>query len=290
MSVSKEHQQAESRRFVLELLGFTAAENSLLSSTFRLSTRRPFRYAEADRGERPDIYIANADNAEGLHALRECRPNVHAPAILIGRMAATLEWPLVQKPIHWTRLFDMLDQQMRVALLERARRNAGTIAWDGSARRARDGIAGAAGLTAAHPAAAAMPESVLVVDDSPTVQAFMRARLAPFRFHLDFAASGETAIDMAQVRAYHCVFLDVVMPGMDGYEVCKRIKSSSAACATPVVMLSSKASVFDRFRGSWAGCDAYLGKPVGERELLAMVARFLPGARRTAQSLLARKG
>jgi twitching motility two-component system response regulator PilG len=51
-------------------------------------------------------------------------------------------------------------------------------------------------------------------------------------------------------------------------------------------MLSSKASAFDRFRGNWAGCDAYLTKPVTEDELLATIARFLPSARRVAQAIL----
>ncbi|GIZ53113.1 response regulator [Noviherbaspirillum aridicola] len=300
MSVFNENQQAESRRFVLELLGFTEAEKNLLSSTFRLSNRRPFHYTEANGHERPDVYLANADNAEALRVLRERTPNVHAPAVLIGRNTVTLDWPLVQKPIHWMRLFDTLDQQMRVALLERVRRNAAAGGgWDGSARRSCDH--GAAPVASAASAAApqwTMPaagaatapgqEAVLVVDDSATVRAFMRARLAPFRFHLDFAESGEMAIDMAQARTYQCIFLDVLMPGMDGYQVCKRIKSSSATRDTAVIMLSSKSSAFDRFRGSWAGCDAYLAKPVAERDLLTTIARFLPSARRTAQSLLMR--
>jgi two-component system cell cycle response regulator len=51
-------------------------------------------------------------------------------------------------------------------------------------------------------------------------------------------------------------------------------------------MLSSKAGTFDRFRGNWAGCDAYLAKPVSEDELLATIARFLPSARRVAQAIL----
>src|SRR5690606_16834830 len=97
---------------------------------------------------------------------------------------------------------------------------------------------------------------------------------------------GEKAIDMAQSKYYTCIFLDILMPGMDGYQVCKRIKASTATRESAVVMLSSKSSAFDKFRGSWAGCDAYLGKPVTEDELLATIARFLPSARRIAHSVL----
>jgi twitching motility two-component system response regulator PilG len=113
----------------------------------------------------------------------------------------------------------------------------------------------------------------------------MRAKLAPFRFDVDFAEDGETAIDMAQAKPYTCIFLDILMPGMDGYQVCKLIKSSSSTKNTAVVMLSSKSSTFDKFRGNWAGCDAYLAKPVGEDELLATIAKFLPSSRKIVQSM-----
>jgi two-component system cell cycle response regulator len=289
MAAYTENQQAESRRFVLELLGFTDAEKNLLASTFRLTSRRPFRYAEAGGSERPDVYLANADNADAMQKLRERTPNVHAPAVLIGRSITGWDWPLVHKPIHWMRLFDTLDQQMRVALLERVRRNAGgALGWDGSTRRSCDRRSAPAVSAASATQVQPPLEAVLVVDDSATVRAFMRAKLAPFRFQVDFAESGEVAIDMAQAKAYNCIFLDILMPGMDGFQVCKRIKSSSATRDCAVIMLSSKSSPFDKFRGSWAGCDAYLGKPVGERELLSTIVRFLPSARRVAQAILAR--
>lgn len=283
MALQSEDLQTGTRRFVLEMLGFTDAEKSLLSSTFRLTGRRLFAYAEqASPDERVDIYLVNADNPDGMNLLQARSPNVHAPAVLIGRAQTDGPWPLVQKPIHWTRLFEQLDQQMITALRQRAQRR-GT-GWDGQTlRRAVDQKA-APVMLRIEPAPV---ESVLVVDDSATVRAFMRAKLAPFRFDVDYAESGEVAIDMAQSKNYTCIFLDILMPGMDGYQVCKRIKASAATKDSAVVMLSSKTSAFDKFRGSWAGCDAYLGKPVGEDELLATIARFLPSARRVAQSILA---
>lgn len=283
MALQSENVQADARRFVLEMLGFSEAEKSLLSSTFRLTGRRTFSYAEQGTShERVDIYLANADNPEGMKLLQVRSPNTHAPAVLIGRGEATCQWPLVQKPIHWMRLFEQLDQQMLSALQQRAQRN--RTGWDGhTLRRAAD--------LKAQPAPLRLEptpvDSVLVVDDSATVRAFMRAKLAPFRFDVDYAENGEVAIDMAQAKNYTCIFLDILMPGMDGYQVCKRLKSSAATKGSAVVMLSSKSSAFDKFRGSWAGCDAYLGKPVGENELLSTIARFLPSARRVAESILA---
>ena len=287
MALSAEIPQGGTRRFVLEMLGFTDAEKSLLSSTFRLTGRRPFSYVEAaSPAERPDIYLVNADNPQGLSELKTRSPSMHAPAIFIGRRGTIAEWPVVEKPIHWMRLFEQLDRQMTMALQERAQRPA-EGEWDGRThRRAVDRH-----LPPPAPVIEIKTnESVLVVDDSATVRAFMRTRLAPFRFDVDYAETGEMAIDMAQAKNYTCIFLDILMPGMDGYQVCKRIKSSPATKDAAVVMLRSKSSAFDKFRGSWAGCDAYLGKPVGEDELLATIARFLPSARRVAQSVLARAG
>jgi len=285
MALSTEIPQGGTRRFVLEMLGFTEAEKNLLSSTFRLTGRRPFSYAEAENAtERADIYLVNADNPQGLAELKTRSPNVHAPAVFVGRRGTVAEWPVVEKPIHWIRLFEQLDRQMTVALNERARR-AAEGEWDGRTRRR----AADRNLPPPSPVIEIKTnESVLVVDDSATVRAFMRSKLAPFRFDVDYAETGEMAIDMAQAKNYTCIFLDILMPGMDGYQVCKRIKSSPATKGAAVVMLSSKSSAFDKFRGSWAGCDAYLGKPVGEDELLATIARFLPSARRVAQSVLAR--
>ncbi|MGV3742823.1 MAG: response regulator [Burkholderiaceae bacterium] len=269
------------------MLGFPDAEKTLLSSTFRLTSRREFSYAEPGQpDERVDVYLVNADNPQALVQLQERSPNVHAPAVLIGRNAEQLTWPLVEKPIHWIRLFEQLDLVMRSALLERTRRQlagAGPGPWDGKTfRRAND-------KNQAQEPAFVEPkpiESVLVVDDSATVRAFMKAKLTPFRFDVDFAENGEQAIDMAQAKSYTCIFLDILMPGIDGYQVCKRIKSSVATRNTAVVMLSSKSSAFDKLRGNWSGCDAYLGKPVSEDELLSTIARFLPSARKMANAIL----
>ncbi|HJV54000.1 MAG TPA: response regulator [Noviherbaspirillum sp.] len=276
---------ADTRRFILEMLGFSETEKELLASTFRLTGRRAFCYAEpAGLAERSDVYLVNADNPEGLQQLQQRVPSPYAPALLLGRAPASSHWARVEKPIRWMKLFEQLDRTMQAALDARIQRpHQPACPWDGKTfRRAADRSLPPPQFIPAAPA-----ESVLVVDDSATVRAFMRTRLAPFRFDIDFAENGEDAVRMARAKAYTCVFLDVVMPGIDGYQVCKRIKTDPVIRNTAVVMLSSKSSPFDKFRGSWAGCDAYLGKPVGEDELLATIARFLPSARRVVHSILA---
>jgi twitching motility two-component system response regulator PilG len=73
--------------------------------------------------------------------------------------------------------------------------------------------------------------------------------------------------------------MDVVMPGVDGYEGCREIKRLQRRQVLPVVMLTSKSSPFDRIRGRMAGCDAYLAKPVDDEELKHVLARVLNAQR-----------
>jgi two-component system cell cycle response regulator len=82
--------------------------------------------------------------------------------------------------------------------------------------------------------------------------------------------------------AIDCIFMDVVMPGADGYEGCREIKRQRRERALPVVMLTSKSSPFDRIRGRMAGCDAYLAKPVEEGELQQVLTRILATQRESS--------
>ena len=129
-------------------------------------------------------------------------------------------------------------------------------------------------------------DTVLVVDDNASVRMFMKAKLAPFKFEVDFAETGEEAVGLTGTREYTCVFLDVVLPGIDGYQVCKLVKANKHAMKkTAVVMLTSRSSPFDKLRGSLAGCDEYLTKPLDEDRLLEVIAKFLPSSRKRERSL-----
>jgi twitching motility two-component system response regulator PilG len=87
------------------------------------------------------------------------------------------------------------------------------------------------------------------------------------------AETAEAGIDLATHSAFACVFMDVLMPGIDGFEACRRIKAKRGAA--PVVMLTSKSSPFDRVRGKIAGCDTYLTKPVDAAQLREVVGRHI---------------
>lgn len=83
-----------------------------------------------------------------------------------------------------------------------------------------------------------------------------------FGIKVNTAATGEQAIELISNKDYSLIFLDVVLPGIDGYQICKLIKRDKARKKTPGIMLTSKSSPFDRVKGALAGCNTYLTKPV----------------------------
>lgn len=92
---------------------------------------------------------------------------------------------------------------------------------------------------------------------------------------VDAAATGELAIEYFNKNRYNLIFLDVVLPGVDGYQLCKMLKKDKARKKTPVIMLTSKSSPFDRVKGALAGCDAYLTKPVKQETFQKVVKKYL---------------
>jgi CheY-like chemotaxis protein len=114
---------------------------------------------------------------------------------------------------------------------------------------------------------------VLAVDDSPLMRTFLQNKLAPYGINPDFAATGEEALYRITKTHYDLIFLDVMLPGMDGYDVCKAIKKNKDNALMKVVMLTSKDKTFDKIRGTMAGCDGYLTKPVDELKLRAIIER-----------------
>jgi two-component system cell cycle response regulator len=116
------------------------------------------------------------------------------------------------------------------------------------------------------PREAANPLRAMVVDDSLTVRRQMKIEFDLFGDHVDMFDSAEAALMAARKQAYDIIFLDVVMPGMDGYTACKLIKRCGFNRNTPVVMLTSRSSSFDKIKGTLAGCNAYLVKPISHNE------------------------
>lgn len=116
-----------------------------------------------------------------------------------------------------------------------------------------------------------MPGRILVVDDIPANVRLLEAKLSSEYFDVITAANGPQALEIARRESPDIVLLDVMMPGMDGFEVCQRIKSDPVTSHIPVVMVTALSDVSDRVRGLEAGADDFLTKPVRDVALFARV-------------------
>ncbi len=114
--------------------------------------------------------------------------------------------------------------------------------------------------------------SVLVVDDDPTVREVVVSYLRADGYDVKEAADGETALSMIRHERPDLVVLDVMLPGVDGLEVCRRIRTSTDL---PVILLTALGSVQDRVAGLELGADDYLTKPFSPRELVLRAASVL---------------
>lgn len=116
---------------------------------------------------------------------------------------------------------------------------------------------------------------VLVVDDSNTIRRSAEVFLKQAGCEVIVAEDGFAALGKVLEHSPHIVFVDVMMPRLDGYKTCTLIKRNPKFAAMPVVMLTSKDGMFDRARGRLAGCDDYLTKPFTKESLLSAVAAQL---------------
>ena len=114
---------------------------------------------------------------------------------------------------------------------------------------------------------------VLVIDDSNTIRRSAEAFLRQAGFNVVLAEDGFDALSKISDHHPQVIFVDIMMPRLDGYQTCALIKKNPTFKTTPVIMLSSKDGIFDRARGKLAGSDQYLTKPFTKEALVEAVHR-----------------
>lgn len=118
-------------------------------------------------------------------------------------------------------------------------------------------------------------KKILIVDDEPDFAEMIKMRLEANEFELIIAYDGMDGVEKALREKPDLILLDVMMPGMDGFEVLRRLKRGVETRDTPVVMLTAKGESKSLFSGQELGCSDYLIKPCDSKELLAVVNRLV---------------
>ena len=109
---------------------------------------------------------------------------------------------------------------------------------------------------------------VLVVDDDPEIIDLLKLDLELMGFQVDYGTDGASGLKKAEAKQYDLFILDVMMPKMDGFELCKRIRANRSSASVPIILLTAKGTIEDKIRGFNAGADDYLVKPFEFQELM----------------------
>jgi twitching motility two-component system response regulator PilG len=266
----------KANHITVALIGIPSIEEKRLDAAFLHSQSRHTAYSATDLSNSPQILMVNADEPASLIEWRKYRNTLEAaekadpPSVLVSKdREFKTDHYQVRRPLIASRAISILDQvtakeftvNEEVAILEQTSEPAEakqevsdkTIQEDNNP--AKDIVA-------------------LVIDDSLPVRIQMDQALRPFTGRVDFAESGEEAFELINTNEYQIIFLDVVLPGMDGYEICKVIKQGRAK-NTPIIMLTGNSSPADKIKGKLAGCDTYLIKPVGKAIFKEVVSQYL---------------
>ena len=276
----KKEMKHRQRRYTVAVDGFSTFERSTLSSFFRLAARRSPSYVEVPEADRCDFVIADADQAAALsNAASSGRTGI---TVFIGKQApdgamAWLARPI--DPMHIVRELDALVEQR--ATVPGARD-------ESEGARDLDLLLDDLPFAADAPAILSFEEptptgsDVLVVEDSAIARRFLQVRLQQLGYAVYLATNAEEALAWLRSRAFALVFLDVALGpagGLDGLNLCQMLKHDTAFAITraaKVIIVSGLSGAMDRVRGSLAGCDAYLTKPVSDAEFQRTVLSLDP--------------
>jgi len=245
-------------RFIKIMLGLT---------THAPGSRAQGRYELSEDLKNCKVVIVSADDEAAMqrwHALAEHKPSPTLMLVTATDQPPTAKYQLSRPfgPAKILMLLDKIikDQEEGVAEFDTFTGSVSSVQ--------RELIRVTKGATPSRHIA-------LVVDDSPTVRKQLELELGNFNIQVDTAETGEQGLEMLAKNKYDIIFLDVVMPGADGYQVCKNIRRNQDTKQTPIVMLTSKSSPFDKVRGSLAGCNAYLTKPVDYENFYQVLEEYL---------------
>jgi len=240
----------------------------------RISANQRSNYSLLDEiaiGSAPDILIVDADDADAVRHTNELlASNPRLPVVALYRGDVPLGMPnALRKRFIPVKLIPLLD----------GLRGGGANAPSSLLKALAAGFSAPStekATSVVAPTYASARPVALVVDDSLVVRIQIQSSLAELDIHAMLAANGAEAEYALNDKSIQMVLLDVVLPDSDGYQICKRIKRDRLLQHLPVVMLTSKSSPFDRVRGTLAGCDNYLTKPVDKARFRETVLRYLP--------------
>lgn len=267
--------------YTVAMIGIPDHERHVLANIFKLSAYRTRTYTLASPEEPSEIMIVDADDAKAMAEWQTMRGDTltspasaapgsdrnKLPTVMVTKEKLSASLPhYIRRPFVATRVLSALDQ---ITIRELSAPKQRIIGEEDKS------VIAAQQAPVAKPTTPSPAHTALVVDDSKPVRKQIELELRLFGIEVETAESGEQAFELLDHNNYDMIFLDVVLPGVDGYQICKTIKKDKLKKKTPVIMLTGKSSPFDRVKGALAGCDTYLTKPVKQAAFQKVVKKYL---------------
>jgi len=249
------------------LRGFSERDAEKFEKIFQATANRTRAYSIAKLTDKTDLLIVDIDEKTFFDCKSVDALESDTPIVTVGKSDKPQGSDYhIKGLLLATRVIRVLDQ---VEIPARGRH----VLINGEQAPEAHGYAADAGGVQAKAGAYA----VLVVDDSELMRKTIGLELnkASLPLSIDFAESGEQALAKAAAKAYDFIFLDVMMPGMDGYETCGEIRKIAGMKKTPIIMLSARTSPLDEVKGIMAGCTNYITKPIKSDEFQNMLDRIM---------------
>jgi CheY-like chemotaxis protein len=269
-------QMASNTPYTVRLLGFAPDERSHLDA---LLTHGPdggpsYVCLAEDSLHEPDFYIADGDAPTGLAALTRANPGPVQPAMVVARTPAPLPFPRISRPFQRGQLHEMMAEMVgrraqALALLRDCERH---LAPE---RRRHPRIEAPRSEAWRQRRQGAPSGAVLILDNRGAFRDHVAKLLGARRMAIEWTDSAPVALRLCDETPVSLVMINTGLAGVDPYAVCAAIKAQEGSLRTAVVLLCGVAFRFDSARGRDCGLRGVLDKPVGDRDLVAVLNRLL---------------
>ncbi len=283
-------------RYGVALQGFSEFERAALASFFRLAARRSPTYVQVAAVDQGDFLIADSDHPGALQAVQGAGRELDTVFVGAHAPAGAMAWlPRPIDPMHIVRELDALVEQRlsgRAPPADAPLKPGVDLLLNELGAASRPARLAPVGASHYQPAVGGRGRDVLVVEDSAIARKFLQLRLQRLGYRVQLASSGEEALDMIDAVPFAIVFLDIRLgdvDSLDGLQACQLIRQRALARGDDelaIVMVTGSSSSADRVRGSLAGCDAYLTKPLIEAVFLQALRQVDPGFDPVSESML----
>ncbi len=258
----------------LYCIGLTDKENLFFQRIVKLSVnRRTHQFVFANNQQDADLLVVQGDQ----QSIDRIEINDAKKAIIVaGDLKANKNYPeiVLPRPFLMSRVLKILDQAVDLIAqpIETPAVNTQKVVETSSitAEKEQDDNESEASTNEDKKQLKA-----LIIDDSLPVRMQLKIILDDSHIDSELAESGEKGLEFAVANDYDLVFLDIMMPGIDGYEVCEAMRKMDKMKKTPIIMLSGKTSPLDEVKGVIAGATTYMTKPINVEELQAVLSRMM---------------